>query len=185
MQRKEVMVVLITMVGMVLFFFDQLSPGNVLGNLLAILAGIGLALMFVMVGRGGDDDSTRMSGILIAHAMTALIGIPLGIIATIIAASGSSLAGTAGSTAASPLGMEILFVVILGVFQLGIPYVLYGIASKDCSPLACSLIGMLEPLLNPVWVAIFIGEVPGMFALIGALIILATVSWWCVQESRS
>ena len=70
----------------------------------------------------------------------------------------------------------------MGVFQLGIPYVLYGIASRDCPPLACSLIGMLEPLLNPVWVAIFIGEVPGPFALVGAVIIIATVSWWCVKS---
>ena len=167
LKRREIAVVAITMVGMVLFFFDRLSPGNVLGNVFGILAGIFLALMFVMVGQGGDDDSTRMSGILIAHCMTVLIGVPVG------------LAGTTGTT-----GMEILYVVILGVFQLGIPYVLYAIASKDCSPLACSLIGMLEPLLNPVWVAIFIGEVPGMYALIGAVIIIATVSWWCVKENR-
>ena len=168
LHRREVIVVGITMIGMVLFFFDQLSPGNILGNIFGILAGIFLALMFVMVGQGGDDDSTRMSGILIAHCMTVLIGLPAGLL------------GTAGTT-----GPEILYVVILGVFQLGIPYVLYAIASRDCSPLACSLIGMLEPLLNPVWVAIFVGEVPGMFALCGAVIIIATVTWWCVQENRS
>ena len=167
MNRREVIVVAITMVGMVLFFFDQLSPGNILGNIFGILAGIFLALMFVMVGQGGSDDSTRMSGILIAHCMTVLIGVPAGLV------------GTTGTT-----GLEILYVVILGVFQLGIPYVLYAIASKDCSPLACSLIGMLEPLLNPVWVAIFVGEIPGLFALCGAVIIIATVSWWCVQENR-
>ena len=186
--RKEIAVVAVTMIGMVLFFFDQLSPGNVMGNLLAILAGIFLALMFVMVGRGGDDDSTRMSGILIAHAMTAVIGIPLGLAAANGLLFGGELAeAMAGVVAApaAPLGLEILYVVILGVFQLGIPYVLYAIASKDCSPLACSLIGMLEPLLNPVWVAIFIGEMPGMWALVGAVIIIATVSWWCVQENRS
>ena len=162
--RRDVLVVCITMAGMVLFFLDQLSPGNMLGNIFGILAGIFLAQMFVMVGRGGDDDSTRMSGILIAHAIMLLIGLPLGIPMT------ESLAG-----------IEILYVIILGVFQLGIPYVLYGIASRDCPPLACSLIGMLEPLLNPVWVAIFIGEMPGSFALAGAVIIIATVSWWCVK----
>lgn len=165
MQKQDVLVVAITMAGMVLFFLDQLSPGNMLGNLLGILAGIFLALMFVMVGRGGDDDSTRMSGILIAHAMTLMIGLPIGIPQTTEVA-----------------GMEILYVIILGVFQLGIPYVLYGIASRDCPPLACSLIGMLEPLLNPVWVAIFIGEMPGPFALVGAIIIIGTVSWWCVRN---
>lgn len=182
MVKREVVVVLITMIGMVLFFFDQLSPGNILGNIFGILAGIFLALMFVMVGKGGDDDGTRMSGILIAHSITFLIGVPTGLIATFMAAGSGVLEGAA---ATSPLGLEILYVVILGVFQLGIPYVLYGIASKDCPPLACSLIGMLEPLLNPVWVAIFIGEVPGMFALVGAVIIIGTVTWWCIQESKA
>ena len=166
LQRKDVLVVVITMAGMVLFFLDQLSPGNMLGNVLGILAGVFLAQMFVMVGKGGDDDSTRMSGILIAHAITMIIGLPLGIPQT-----------------AEIAGIEILYVIILGVFQLGIPYVLYGLASKDCPPLACSLIGMLEPLLNPVWVAIFIGEMPGPFALAGAVIIIATVSWWCIKTN--
>lgn len=176
MKRVEVGVVLVTMAGMVLFFFDQLSPGNILGNFIGILAGVFLALMFVMVGKGGDDDGTRMSGILNAHIIAMLIGIPVGLAMTV----GSADAGTG-----SPLGLEILYVVILGVFQLGIPYVLYGIASRDCPPLACSLIGMLEPMLNPVWVALFVGEVPGRFALVGAVIIIGTVTWWCVQESKT
>ena len=97
--------------------------------------------------------------------LTLLIGLPIGIPQTTEIAA-----------------IEIVYVIILGVFQLGIPYVLYGIASRDCPPLACSLIGMLEPLLNPVWVAIFIGEVPGPFALVGAVIIIATVSWWCIKS---
>ena len=175
--RREIAVVAITMIGMVLFFFDQLSPGNVVGNLLGILAGVFLALMFVMVGAGGDNDPTRMSGILIAHAMTVVIGIPLG---TAGSAGAITVEGLGPGVQMAPLGLEILYVVILGVFQLGIPYVLYAIASKDCPPLACSLIGMLEPLLNPVWVAIFIGEMPGIYALIGACVIIATVTWWCI-----
>ena len=165
MQRQDILVVCITMGGMVLFFLDQLSPGNLLGNILGILAGVTLGQMFVMVGRGGDDDATRMSGILIAHMITLMIGVPVGLPQTEEVAA-----------------IEILYVIILGVFQLGIPYVLYGIASRDCPPLACSLIGMLEPLLNPVWVAIFIGEVPGPFALAGAVIIIATVTWWCIKS---
>lgn len=164
--KKEILAVAGTMAGIVLFFFDQLSPGNIAGNIIAILAGIFLALMFVMTGQGGNDDSIRMSGILLAHCMTTVVGIPIGL---------------AGTDAAS--GMEILYVVILGIFQLGVPYVLYAIASRDCPPLACSLIGMFEPLLNPVWVLIFAGEVPGIFALVGAVIIIGVVTWWCVSGS--
>ena len=123
--------------------------------------------MFVFVGQAGGDDSVRMSGILFAHLLTALIGIPTGL---------------AGTTSFS--GMEIFYIVILGIFQLGIPYVLYAVASRDCPPLACSLIGMIEPLLNPVWVFIFAGELPGIFALVGAIIIIAVVTWWCVTGDQ-
>lgn len=167
LKKKEILVVACAMAGIVLFFFDQLSPGNILGNIFAIFAGIFLALMFVMVGLGGEDDSIRMSGILFAHCIAAVIGLPIGMLGT-----------------SSVNGMEILYVVILGIFQLGIPYVLYAVASKDCPPLACSLIGMLEPLLNPVWVAIFVGEMPGAFAFIGGAVIIIVVTWWCISESR-
>lgn len=168
LHKKEVIVVGITMIGIVLFFFDQLSPGSMLGNFFGILAGIFLAVMLVMVGLGGKDDSIRMTGILIAHCLTSVIGTPIGLV------------GTPSTT-----GLEILYIVILGIFQLGIPYVLFAIATRDCPPLAASLIAMLEPLLNPVWVAIFVGEMPGLFALVGAVIIIITVTWWCVTDSKN
>ena len=168
LHRREILAVLGTMGGIVLFFFDQLSPGSVAGNILAILAGAFLGTMFTLVGQGGGDDSIRLSGIFFAHVLTALMGIPAG------------LPGTASCT-----GAEILYIVILGVVQLGIPYVLYALASRDCPPLACSLIGMLEPLLNPVWVLIFDGETPGMFALMGAVVIIGVVTWWCVSDGKA
>ena len=176
LNRREVLVVAITMVGIVMFFLDQLSPGNILGNFFGILAGVFLALMFVSMGEGGEDHSIRFSGIFMAHLLSACIGLPIG---------GYFTVTSADSLAAAIAPMEIVYVLILGIFQLGIPYVLYAIASRDCPPLACSLIGMLEPLLNPVWVAIFVGEMPGTFALIGGAIIIATVTWWCISDTRS
>lgn len=167
LHKREIMAVSGTMIGIVLFFFDQLAPGNIMGNFLAILAGFFMATMFVVVGQGGNDDAVRMSGILFAHLLTALIGIPIG------------MTGTTSMSA-----IELFYIVILGIFQLGIPYVLYAIASRDCPPLACSLIGMLEPMLNPVWVFIFAGEMPGIFALIGAVVIIAVVTWWCVTGEK-
>lgn len=165
--KRDIVVVTITMIGIVLFFFDQLSPGGLVGNIFGILAGITLAIMLVMTGLGGKDDSIRMTGILIAHCLTSVIGTPLGLL------------GTDGTT-----GIEILYIVILGVFQLGIPYVLFAIATRDCPPLAASLIAMLEPLLNPVWVAIFVGEMPGPIALAGAAVIIIAVTWWCVADTK-
>ena len=124
--------------------------------------------MFIFNG-GIHDMSEKMTGILLAHIMTAAIGIPVGIMTSAPAVS----------------GMEIGCIFILGVVQLGIPYVLYGKASSLIRPLACSLIGMVEPLLNPVWVALFYGEVPGLFALLGGVIVLGAVVFYNVWEEKS
>jgi drug/metabolite transporter (DMT)-like permease len=44
----------------------------------------------------------------------------------------------------------------------------------------CSLIGAVEPLLNPVWVFIFDGEHPGPWALVGGIIVIVTITCWCM-----
>ena len=63
---------------------------------------------------------------------------------------------------------------------------LYVKANAFCPPLACCLLGAVEPLLNPVWVAIFDGEKPGIFALLGALIVITSITVWSIfgQEKR-
>lgn len=165
MNRGDLLVVFFTAIGIALFFFDKLSPGNFVGNILGMVAGAFLAVMFLAVGQAAEDDSVRMSGILLAHLLTAAIGM-------------SSLLFVPFQTTSK----EILFVVILGIFQLGIPYILYSLASRHCTPLACSLIGTLEPLLNPVWVFLFYGEVPGNGALMGAVIVIVAISVWLIKK---
>ena len=58
------------------------------------------------------------------------------------------------------------------------------IASGKISALACSLIGMIEPLLSPVWVALAYGEMPGFFALIGAVILLGAITVYMIMDNR-
>lgn len=167
MKRVDVTVVLITAVGIALFFFDQLSPGSILGNIFGIVAGFSLAIMFISAGMAADDDSVRMTGILLAHISLAIIG-----------------ACTLFFVDFQPTAVEVKYIVILGIFQLGIPYVLYSMASKTCSPLACSLIGTLEPLLNPVWVFLFVGEAPGLWALFGGVIVIFAITTWIALQNR-
>ena len=160
-RRPDALVVSFTLVGIALFFFDQLQPGYVLGNFVAIAAGMFMAGMFMAVGE--LEGEQRFSGILIGQSLTFLVGLPF-IIAT--------------RPEFTPIAT--LSILILGVFQLGISYVLYVESSKYCPPLACSLLGAAEPLLNPVWVLIFDGERPGVFALIGGVIVVASITVWCI-----
>ena len=75
---------------------------------------------------------------------------------------------------------SVVCLVILGVFQLGIPCALCAVAAQHCPPIAQVLLSALEPLLNPVWVLLFAGERPGPMALLGGLVVIVTVTAWAV-----
>ena len=159
--RSDIFAVVLTMLGISLFFFDQLTPGHLLGNCVAIVAGMAFAGYYMSLE--GASESERMSAILMAHGLTFCVSIPF-------------IALEPPELGAAP----VICIFILGVVQLGIPYVLLGRASGSCPPLACSLLGAVEPLLNPVWVFIFDGEAPGMWALIGGVVVVVTITVWCV-----
>lgn len=165
-RKADILTVLFTLGGISLFFFDELSGGYMAGNMLAILAGVFFGAMFVTTGRA--DDRSRSSGILLGHVITAVIGVPFAFIYP---------------TPVTPT--TVATILALGIFQLGIPYILYGMAARHCSSLACSLISAIEPLINPVWVFLFNGETPGFFALIGGTIVISSVVAWTIWSSRN
>lgn len=162
----DICAVVCTLGGMVLFFLDDLDAGHLIGNLIAIASGLLLAGMFLTVNHAGERE--RMSGLFLGQLLSALIGLPF-------------LFFTQNSFTPQNIGLLAL----LGVFQLGVPYILLGLASGHCPPLACSLISAVEPLLNPVWVALFVGELPGPWALAGAAVVVGSVTGWCILKDRT
>ena len=163
--KMDLLTVVVTLFGISMFFFDKLGTGSLLGNCLGIFAGLFMAGMYVVTGR--TDADSRMSGILLGHVFTALIGVPLIFVFPTPVTS-----------------QAVMSILALGIVQLGIPYIFYGLAVKSCPPLACSLIGAIEPLLNPVWVFLFNGEVPGVYALFGGVIVISAVTAWCVWRDH-
>jgi drug/metabolite transporter (DMT)-like permease len=164
-RRADLLAVAFTFLGIVLFFLDGLRAGNTAGNLVALGSGLTFGLYYMSLG--DCPEAERMSAVLIAHFLTFLIGIPAAI-----------------ATRPVVTAPALICLLALGVFQLGIPYVLLAHASGWCPPLICALLGALEPLLNPVWVAIFDGELPGVPALIGGLIVIAAVTALCIYDAR-
>ncbi len=157
----DLTVVVVVLAGIALFFFDQLAPSSILGNLVAILAGMFMAGMYMGVGSLGTEE--RFSAVLVGQATAFLLGLPAVIATRPVLSS-----------------VTVSSILILGIFQLGIAYILFVKASRFCPPLACALLGAVEPLLNPVWVLLFNGEHPGVFALIGGLIVIVSITIWCI-----
>lgn len=164
--KRDILTAFLVLCGITLFFLDNLSPGKLTGNMLALLSGITMASAF-MLACSATSLTDTMSGVMLGHLFCAVIGLPFLFIAP-------------PELTASSVG-AILF---LGVFQLGVPYVLLSIGASSCSPLTVSLLGMLEPILNPVWVALFLHEIPGTRALFGSVIVICTLCWWCISGAK-
>ena len=164
--RRDLFLVGTVFFGEALSFLDGMDAGGFLGNLLALFSGFFLAVLFLNSARC-ETASDSMSGILLGQLFAALCGAPFLFL--------DPPAFTTTSVAS---------ILILGVFQLGLPYVFYGIASRTCSPLICSVLAGVEPLLNPLWVFVVMGERPSVTALIGCGIVVVTITEWCVQNAK-
>ena len=70
---------------------------------------------------------------------------------------------------------NILLVLGLGVFQIGISFIFYTIAIKHLSAVETIVIMAIEPILNPIWVALFAGETPGFYAIMGSVIVVIAI----------
>lgn len=161
----DVFTVLLTLVGIVLFFISDLDAGKMAGNLLAIVAGAFFGGTFVAVGSTKGEE--KMSGILLAHVFCAAIGLPM-------LAFTENTINTKG----------IVCLVVLGVLQLGIPYILYALASNHCSTISCVVISALEPIFNPVWVAIIHHEVPKPMAIFSGLFLIAVITFYSIMDEK-
>ncbi|MBQ4556150.1 MAG: DMT family transporter [Clostridia bacterium] len=159
----DVLAVLLTLVGVVAFFLGSLNAGKMLGNILGVVAGMFFGGMFVAVGNSKGDE--KMSGILLAHLFCAAIGLPF-----------------AAFTENTFSFKGIALVAVLGIVQLGIPYILYALASSKCSTISCVVISAIEPVLNPILVAVFAGEVPGLLSILSGLFLIAVITAYSVLD---
>lgn len=162
-QRADWLSMPLIFAGMLLFFGDELSFSGFSGNLLAILSGMAMAVMVLCMRRqkAGVPGNT----ILLGNLLGALIGLPFLFQETF---------------SLSSLGI----VSYLGIFQIGLSFVFFSSAIKHVPALESTLILTLEPILNPVWVFMVIGEAPGGFALVGGALVLGAVTARAVISAR-
>jgi len=167
----EIIAVLATLFGMTLFFADELSAGNTLGNILAI--GSGLAFAGVIMGNKRKDSDPEQS-VMLGFIINAIIWTPF-----VFIDQGISFDL---STWADILPWILLF--IMGVVQVGLAYVFFSIGIRRTSALLAILTTALEPILNPLWVAIATPQRPGQFALLGGIVIILSIVGYNIWELK-
>jgi drug/metabolite transporter (DMT)-like permease len=144
--------------GMTVMFMDKLGGGQMLGNILAVLSAVAFSFYFVFMRM--QKDGSPLESILLSHWIVAAIGITASIFL--------------------PLPMVTLKAVgaiaVLGLFQVGVSAILFAAAIKRISAVSANLIAVIEPVFNPIWVFLALGEAPGPKAIVGGLIIVVAVT---------
>lgn len=153
--RADWITMAVALGGMTLFFQDGLTSGHALGNALALFSGISFAGMVVALRR--QKAGSAVESIILGNLLALAIGLPW-----ILRAPALPVAGISALLA-------------LGVVQLGFSYWLYARAIKQVTALEAVLIPVIEPVLNPVWVLLVLGERPSSWALAGGAIVLGAV----------
>ncbi|MBQ7160021.1 MAG: DMT family transporter [Treponema sp.] len=157
------------MAGMLLLLSGDLDVAHVdrqkmIGNLLAL--GSGVAYGFTTMFLRRQKDGHPADSLTLAHLIAVVFSIPFVI-----------RAGT--PAAASCIGL-----LILGVFQIGIPSMLLALGIAGVPALSSVIITMIEPMMNPVWVALFVGEVPSPLAICGGVLILLCIVLHVVLKTK-
>jgi drug/metabolite transporter (DMT)-like permease len=139
--------------GLGLFFMDELSFSGFWGNIMALFGGVCFALFTVILRKQKSKLSYEI--IFFGNLLTALISLPI-------------LIQVMPEIQTFDWGILMVF----GVVQLAIPYILYTKALNFVPALDAILIAMLEPILNPIWVFLVVGEKIGNWAFVGGLLVL-------------
>ena len=153
--RIDWLVIALALIGIALFFLDRLTVSGWWGNIIAL--GSGLAFASVALFLRKEKAGSPVASIVLGNLIVALAGLPFMLSAPSLGANG------------------LWRLVLLGTVQLGLPYVFYAAAIKQVTALEATLIPLLEPVLNPLWVMLALGERPGPWAIVGALLVLSAV----------
>src|SRR5947208_2615738 len=168
-RARDFVTVAICVGGMSLFFVGNLRPQDINGNLLALASGVCFALFFLLLRHSKARNVNRASSAIYGNLIVVLI-------------CGPAFFG------AMQRGIDVgdyLRISYLGVIQIGFAYLLFTLAmARGVRSLDASIIGYIEPVLNPIWVFLFIGEHPSRWAIVGGTIIIMSVIAHMLIESR-
>ena len=163
---RDLLTVILCISGMSLFFVGKLGVADYQGNIAALVSGLfyGLYVMLLRHERGKGMNPTI--AVIYGNLLLAIVTIPSGISAIPVMT-----------------WFDLLCVSFLGIIQIGVAYILFikGV-TLGTSPLDASIIGFIEPLLNPVWVFFFYGERPSNWAILGGAIIIATIMFHTLRQ---
>ncbi|HSK69545.1 MAG TPA: DMT family transporter [Candidatus Limnocylindria bacterium] len=163
--RADLLAAGLALTGIVLCFLGGLRSGGLAGDLIAILSAFSFAMVFFASRMEGTDAADfSILGSLISCVF--LLYLPFD---RLLTADAPSLTG----------------IVLLGASQAGGYIFLTAGMRKGVHPVTASVMTTVEPVLSPLWVFLVLGEYPGALSLLGAALVILSVTGYGVYKSRA
>jgi drug/metabolite transporter, DME family len=170
-RRADLFAVAACIAGMSLFFMGRLRPQDVSGNFTALASGLCFAFYILLLRHPHTQRVNRASSVIYGNLLLVIFT------AVVII----YFNGTAGHISLH----DAVSVLYLGVVQIGVAYTLFTLGmARGVRSLDAGIVGYIEPVLNPIWVFIFLGERPSGWALVGGAIIITAVASHAIFGAR-
>ncbi|MEA5039223.1 MAG: EamA family transporter [Clostridiaceae bacterium] len=155
--------------GIVLSLADSFGSSGLTGNVMALASGVFYAGIFFTGRLPGADP---LQSTILSNAFYLLL-LPLALQDPVL--RNPSLAAVSSAKAWAAM-------LFMGVFQMGLSWLLFSKGIRTTPALRANFLTMIEPVLNPVWALLILGERMGFLSVIGSVIVLASV---CVYNVLS
>ncbi len=170
----DLITVIVCLLGMSLFFIDSSDNTNLsaetqfIGKILGLCSGVSLGIYILLLRHPKALKQNPASSVFYGNLLAMLAMLPF------ILPNPSPWTTT-----------DIFSVVMLGVFQIGLAYFLFTLGViKGVKSLDASIIGFIEPLLNPVWVFLILGERPSRWAILGGIVIISAIIFHTLKSKK-
>ncbi len=162
-RKSDILSIFIIFIGLGLFFVESMDSGKLLGNIIGLASGVAFASMLLFMRH--EANESPLSTIVLGNLITFFVSFPFYFTSV-------------------PSSKSIIGLLLLGVFQIGISYLFYAKSVKRLGTVEAILIPVIEPLLNPVWVILFFGEIPGRMAIIGGVVVITTMVIRSIYQAK-
>ncbi len=156
MRARDAIAVVVALGGMALFFVGKFEARGMAGNAMALVSSVFFAALILALRR---EHHAAQAAVTWGNVVCAAAMLPL----------------VAGDLALTPKSLAVL--AFLGFFQIAAAYVLFVRGLAHVTATQASLTGMLEPVANPIWVFLLLGERPSLYAAAGGAVVLAAIAW--------
>lgn len=158
--------------GIILSLADSLGSGGLTGDLMALISGIFYAGIFFT---GRLPGANPLHSTILSNASYLLL-LPLALRDPVLRDPSLSAVSPTKAWAA---------MIFMGIFQMGLSWLLFSKGIRTTPALRANFLTMIEPVLNPVWALLILGERMGVLSIIGAVIVLASVCTYNVLSLRA